>query len=72
VQDLDRWLGRGETIDDRSRAVGRGVIDDEDVRLSFRNLGQSSSGAVDRLLDVGRLVEGRDDDPDAPRHGGLP
>ena len=65
VDEVDPRVGGGERLDRRRRAVGRVVVDHQDIAVG----GRADGG--DELRNVLALVVGRDDD-DRARHGRAP
>ena len=65
VDEVHARVGGGERLDRSRRAIGRVVVDDQDVAVGRRTHGG------DELRDVLPLVVGRDDD-DRARHGRAP
>ena len=63
VVELDR-----QRVSDRTGAVGRAVIDDQDAVLRRRDCAQLHGGRPDDPLDVGCLVVGGNHNPDRRLH----
>src|SRR5918997_1255370 len=63
VQDLDGAVAGGDGVRQRARAVGRGVVDDEDPGLRH-----ALADGVHERLEVLGLVVGGDDDPGRAGH----